>query len=132
MLRFVSYDSAFYLSIGHGKQWLNGPRVPARFCAESNDSSRIANIIGRRVESADNSSVFTAHRNYHLSPSSHTFDPSRSSRLRLDTDNNRPSCWSLEFQRQLYAHDCENYRHSSEPDWATVFKSCPLHPRDHN
>src|SRR5437870_13885252 len=114
MLQFVSCDCAFYPSVDRRKQWLNGPRVPARFCAESNYPSRIANIIGRRVESADNSSVFTVHRNYHLSRSSHTSYPNRSSRLRLDTDNNLPSRWSLESRCQLYAHDRENYRHYFE------------------
>src|SRR2546425_7547522 len=122
MLQFVSCDCAFYPSVDRRKQWLNGPRVPARFCAKSKDSSRIANIIGKMLESAENSSVFTAYRNYPLSPSSHTFDPSRSSRLRLDNDNNRPSRWSLESQCQLYAHDCENYRHHCESDWDIVFQ----------
>jgi len=132
MLQFVSCDCAFYPSVDRRKQWLNGPRVPARFCAESNDSSRIANIIGRRLEGADNSSVFMVHRNYHLSRSSHTSDPNRGSRLRLDTDNNRPSCWSLESWCQLYAHDCENYRHYCESDRDVVFQCQSIQSWDYH
>src|SRR5438128_1130823 len=122
MLQFVSCDCAFYLSVDRRKQWLNGPRVPAHFCAERNDPSRISKISPRRVESDDSSSVFTDHCNYHVNSSSHTYNPNGITSFRIASDNAGSSCWLLEFRCELYTHDCENYRHYCESDWNRVFQ----------
>ena len=132
MLRFISPDSPFYLSIGRQKQWLNGPWVPARSYVESNDPSVFSNIIAGKVESAYSNSVFTDHCDYHVNSSSHPCNPNRITSFRGASDNAGSSCWLVEFQCELYTHECENYRHYCESDWDSLFQCQPIQSRDHH
>jgi hypothetical protein len=94
---------------GGQKQWLNGPRVTARFYVESNDPSGISNISAGRVERPASSSILTNYRNYHINPSSHSYYPNRVARFRIASDDASPSCWFVEFECQLHAYDGENH-----------------------
>ena len=82
---------------------------PARFYAESNDPSGISNIIAGKVESGYSSTVFTDDCNYHVDSSSNPCYPNRITGFRIASGNAGSSCWLVEFQCELYTHDCENY-----------------------